>query len=378
MSPHLDLSTLLNTAFPPASAPVASPEAAVPVHVIPQGGEPRWVVIGDSRRAAPVLHNWRPFKISTRARWAAVVSASSLGMLSRLPGVITTRLAIDLSYWRTSLPGFQDDWVPVLYVGNPSHTRKVTLFFVGRHEPRFKAAAKVPLQPLSAHAILNEAEILEQLAGSEFVPVALFKDLGRGIAAQSWLPGDPVSRKLVPAHMELLARFAIPGETVKVSAMHAFTSCELDQLDGPFDRDVFSRALEFLEYDAPLPAFIEHRDFAPWNLKRLPDGRTGAIDWEWAVLRGLPCQDIFRFFYIQDALFYGPGDAWHRLNQDPLVRRYLQAFSIPKAAMPALAMYYQLRVLCMDWQSGNSFLSQYALRQIDSLLKLNPTTTFRE
>jgi hypothetical protein len=378
MAPHLDLSTLLASAFPSGKAAGAAlPEAEVPVHVIPQAGEPRWVIIGDSSRAAPVLSNWRPFKVSTRVRWAAVVTASSLGMLSRLPGVISTRRAIDLSYWRTSLPGFQDDWVPVLYVGNPSHTRKVTLFFVGRHEPRFKAAAKVPLQPLSAPAILNEAEILEQLAGSEFMPVSLFKDQRRGIAAQSWLPGRPVSRKLVPAHMELLARFAIPGETIKVSALRESISHELEQLDGPFDRDVFSRALEFLDYGHSLPAFIEHRDFAPWNLKRLPNGRTGAIDWEWAILRGLPCQDIFRFFYIQDALFFGPGDAWQQINHHPLVQQHIKAFAIPQAAMPSLAMYYLLRVLCMDWQSGNTFLAEYALRQIDFLLKLGPTPTAR-
>ena len=198
MAPHLDLSTLLASAFPPGNAAGALHEAEVPVHVIPQAGEPRWVIIGDSSRAAPVLSNWRPFKVSTRVRWAAVVTASSLGMLSRLPGVISTRRPIDLSYWRTSLPGFQDDWVPVLYVGNSSHTRKVTLFFVGRYEPRFKAAAKVPLQPLSAPAILNEAEILEQLAGSEFIPVSLFKDPRRGIAAQSWLRDARCRESLCP------------------------------------------------------------------------------------------------------------------------------------------------------------------------------------
>ena len=377
MAPHLDLSTLLAGAFPSVNAAGTYPGGGeVPVHVIPQGGEPRWVIVGDSSPAVPVLSNWRPFKVSTRVRWAAVVAASSLGMLSRLPGVISTRHSIDLSYWRTSLPGFQDDWVPVLYVGNPSHTRKVTLFFVGRHEPRFKAAAKVPLQPLSAPAILNEADILEQLEGREFLPVSLFKDPGRGIAAQSWLPGRPVSRKLVPAHMELLARFAVPDETITLSALRGSITGELEQLDGPFDRDVLSRALEFLNYEHPLPAFIEHRDFAPWNLKRLPSGRTGAIDWEWAILRGLPCQDLFRFFYIQDALFFGPGDAWHQFNRHPLVEQYLQAFAIPRQAMPALAMYYLLRVLCMDWQSGNTFLSEYAVRQISFLLKSRSTPTF--
>ena len=123
-----------------------------------------------------------------------------------------------------------------------------------------------------------------------------------------------------------------------------------------------------MEDDSPLPAFIEHRDFAPWNLKRLKDGRTAAIDWEWAIPRGLPCQDIFRYFYIQDALFHGPGDAWQVLNNHALVKAHYRRFDIPPQALLPLAMHYQLRVLAMDWRGGNVFLSQYAFRQIEALL----------
>jgi hypothetical protein len=370
-SGSLTVSEVLRTAFPEVDAANAQSAVEMPVHIIPQSNEPRWIVLGDSKDAAMVLRSWRPFKIGTRLRWAGVVSASSLGILSRLPGVVRTRAAIDLSYWRASLPGFQDHWVPVLYIGNPSHTRKVTVFFVGRVDRRFKAVAKVPLQPLSGQAILNEAEVLEQLGGADFLPASLFKDPERGIAAQSWLEGEPVSRKLTPAHMNLLASFAIPGATIRVSAQRASVARELDRVDLPFNRDVLSRAQEMMDYDETLPAFIEHRDFAPWNLKRLPDGRTGAIDWEWAILRGLPCQDIFRYFYIQDALFFGPGDAWQRLIRRPLVQEHLRAFAIPPEALPALGIYYQLRVLTMDWQSGNTFLPQYAFQQIESLLKMN-------
>ena len=370
----LTLSHVLKAAFPAATS-----EHAVewPVHIIPQAGEPRWVIPGDSADAAPVLRSWRPYKLSTRFRWAAIVSASSAGVLSRLPGVISTRAAIDFSFWRKFLPGFQDDWVPVLYIGNPSHTRKVTIFFLGRNDRRFKAVAKVPLQPLSGGAILNEADILEQLAGAQFAPTSLFKNPQQGIAAQSWLEGEPVSRKLTPAHMNLLARLAVPDATNRLSAQRASITRQLNGIDLPFNRDVLARAADFLDCDEPLPAFIEHRDFAPWNLKRLPDGSSGAIDWEWSILRGLPCQDIFRYFYMQDALFFGPGDAWERLARHPLVQEYMRALAIPFEALPALGMYYQLRVLAMDWQSGNDFLAQYAFRQIESLLKMHRVSAFR-
>jgi hypothetical protein len=255
----------------------------------------------------------------------------------------------------------------VLHIGNPSHTRKVTVFFVGR-DRRFKAVGKIPLLADSAPAILNEADILHELRGADYLPAFLCKEPGRGISVQSWLEGEPVSRKLTSAHMDLLARFAAPGEAIRVSDRRAEISRDLEQADLPFDRDVLARAQELLDYDQPLPACIEHRDFAPWNLKRLPGGRSGAIDWEWTVLRALPCQDIFRYFYIQDALFNGPGQVCRMLNRHPLVEAYYRKFAIPAEALRPLAMHYQLRVLAMDWKSGNMRLAQYAFRQIEILL----------
>jgi hypothetical protein len=372
----LTIDRVLKTAFPPWEGDGGKALDSA-IHVIPQGDGPRWVVVGDSRNAAHVFRSWRPFKIGTRLRWSAVVAASSLGLLSRLPGVITRRAPIDFSYWRQCLPGFQDDWIPVLYIGNLSHTRKITIFFVGKAEGGFRAVAKVPLYSLSGQAILSEAAVLEQLDQADYLPRLLFRDQQRGVAAQSWLEGEPISRKLTAAHMDLLARFEVPGASIRVSSLRASIARELEQADLPFDQDVLNRAQEFLDYDEALPAFIEHRDFAPWNLKRLADGRTGAIDWEWTVLRGLPCQDIFRYFYIQDALFYGPGTAWEVLNKHPFVREHYRRFAIPSQALPALAMHYQLRVLAMDWQSGNSFLAQYAFRQVKSLLNLSRREPFR-
>ena len=356
---------VLNTAFPEEGASGNAMEA--PVHVIPQGSEPRWIVIGDSRTAAQVLRSWRPFKVSTRLRWSAVVAAACLGQLDRLPGVVTSRVGIDFSYWRRSLAGFEEDWVAVLHIGNPSHTRKATVFFVGR-DRRFKAVAKIPLLAGSAQAILNEAAILHELRGADYLPAFLFKDLARGIGVQSWLEGKPVSRELTSAHMDLLARFADSNVTTKVSDRRAEITRGLEQVDLPFDRDVLAGAQELLDYDQPLSACIEHRDFAPWNLKSLPGGRSGAIDWEWTVLRALPCQDIFRYFYIQDALFNGPGDVWRVLNRHPLVQGYTRHLALPEEALRPLAMHYLLRVLAMDWKSGNTRLAQYTFRQIETLL----------
>jgi hypothetical protein len=52
------------------------------------------------------------------------------------------------------------------------------------------------------------------------------------------------------------------------------------------------------------PVVLQHGDFAPWNLLRRPDGRFGAIDWEYGSLEGFPYLDLaFHVLQIQ-ALIY--------------------------------------------------------------------------
>ena len=370
----LTVDEVLPKAFPSVGGGPGRIDAQV--CVIPQGIEPRWMVIGDPKLAAMVLGSWRPFKIGTRLRWSAVVKASTLGALSRLPSVITHRASINLSYWLGSIPGLDEHGTLVLHIGNPSHTRKATTFFI-HPDRQCKAAAKIPLAEGAAPAILNEAEILQQLGDGDYHPRPMFQDSGRSIAAQTWLEGEPVGREMTSAHMDLLARFAVPGAKVRVAGHRASIAAELDTVDLPFDREILNRALEFLDYDRPLPAFVEHRDFAPWNLKRLPGGRTGAIDWEWGLLCSLPCQDIFRYFYIQDALLNGPGNVWPTLNSHPLVQAHCRRFEIPPDALPALAMYYQLRVLATDWKTGNTGLAEYAFSQISALVALRSSSAVR-
>ena len=335
--------------------------------MIPQGGFPRWIVLGSTQAATAVLGSWRPFKLSTRLRWSAVVGAAALDLLSHLPGVVRGAAEVDPAYWAQRLPAFSEDWALVIHVGNQSHTRKVIVFFVAPGGA-IQAVAKVPLVPGAPAAILNEAEVLRHLRPSLGAPHTLFQDSSSGIAAQSWLEGKPVSRELTARHVAFVAGLALQNKTVRVSEFRGEIAAALDRADLPFDRSVLDKALVLLELDAPLPAFVEHRDFAPWNLKRLADGRTAALDWEWAVLTGLPCQDLFRFFFIQDALFHGPGKVWDTLLKNRLLQEHYRQFSIPRQALGALVLHYLLRVLCVDWGSGNVPLAEFSFRQICGVL----------
>ena len=337
------------------------------VTVIPQGAEPRWIILGNADKALPVLRSWNPWNRSSRLRWSAVRFAASINMLRRLPGVLKSNVVIDDSYWRGSLLGFPREWNAVMHVGNASHSRKAIVFFIDRDE-QITGAAKIPLVTGALEAIRNEAAMLEHLKHFEHLPRVLYQDRAYGIAVQSWLDGRPVGREFTRCHVDLLSRLAIPNKTARVSENRDEIASQMDAADLPFDRSVLARGFELLDFDAALPCFVEHRDFAPWNLKWMSDGTLGLLDWEWAVPVGLPWQDVCRFFYLDDVHFDGKGKVWETMTSNALLSDYRRHFDIPPEALLPLTMRYLLRVLLMEWEGGNARLANYAFAQIQTLL----------
>jgi hypothetical protein len=364
----LTTSHVLQVGFPALGESLASQETDDRlVHVIPQNAEPRWIILGAPWKALPVLRSWRPWNLKSRLQWSAVLFAASTRVLPHLAGVVNSHDRIDSSYWRQHLPEFSDDWNAVIHVGSRSYTRKAIVFFFGK-DLLVNAVAKVPLTQAAALAILNEAAILDRMRAVGYLPRIIFRDPVRGVAAQSWLVGKPVSRGFTAAHLDLLSLLANPGRTTRVSDYAPGVAAQLDKADLPFDRSVLLNALELLNFDEPLQGFVEHRDFAPWNLKWISGGRLGLLDWEWAVTDSLPWQDICRFFYLEDAHFNGSGRVWETMGSNRLLQIYRKRFAIPTHALTALTMHYLLRVLCMDWQSRNVHLTQYTFKQIQLLL----------
>jgi hypothetical protein len=341
------------------------------VHVIPQGSEPRWIVLGDPHRAIPVLESWRPWNPASRLRWSVVKFAARTKTFTRIPGVQNSVAQINSSYWSRVLEDIPANWDAVIHVGTSSHTRKAILFLIGENR-KVSFGAKVPLAQGAVKAICNEAEMLEHLKQFTYLPKVLFRDSARGIAVQSWLDGKPVSRGFTTAHLKLLSILANSGSTVRVSDCRAEVSAELDSIELPFDRAILARGMELLDFDLPLQSFVEHRDFAPWNLKWLPGGELGLLDWEWSVPSSVPWQDVCRFFYLDDVHFGGPGNVWEMITSHPLLLGYKRQFDIPQSALPSLTMRYLLRVLYMDWISGNTRLAEYTFKQIRFLLSACP------
>jgi hypothetical protein len=334
------------------------------------------MIVGDPHDALSVLSSWRPWNLRSRLQWRAILTAASARALAWLPGLEHRTARIDTTYWRSNLSQFPENWNAVIHVGNRSHTRKAIVFFFDRNGP-VEAVAKVPLVPGADRAILNEAAILSRLKRFEFAPRVRFEDPLRGVAIQSWLNGKPVARGFTNSHFDLLCTLTNENQTTRISDRQQAIADSLDQIDLPFPRALLSKAIDFLGYDEPLQEFIEHRDFAPWNLKWLLQGGLGLLDWEWSVAQALPWQDVCRFFFLDDALFHGSGNVWDKMTRSPLLLQYRRRFGIRDAALPGLTMHYLLRVLCADWQSGNAHLARHAFNQIQSLCESNGLAALR-
>jgi hypothetical protein len=60
---------------------------------------------------------------------------------------------------------------------------------------------------------------------------------------------------------------------------------------------------------------------------------------------------------------------WESMAGNHLLLSYRRHFEIPPEAMLSLTMRYLLRVLSMDWMSGNERLARYTFREIERLLE---------
>jgi hypothetical protein len=61
------------------------------------------------------------------------------------------------------------------------------------------------------------------------------------------------------------------------------------------DPSALQRAETVLREIGELPSACEQRDFAPWNILVSPDGQFAVLDWESAVVEGLPALDLLYF-----------------------------------------------------------------------------------
>lgn len=198
--------------------------------------------------------------------------------------------------------------VPVIYVGTPGSRQKTVACLVHTDTGILTAIVKVPLGHKAADAIRGESTILDTLASEMpgYAPRSVFVDPEAGIAVQEPVAGHPTGRRLGDAHLAWLRGLVIPGESISLREvaqgfMGQIEDIRRDTKTGPLG--ILDRAIGEMDDATPLPAVWIHGGFAPWNLKRAPDGSLRAIDWEAAVRRGMPLFDLVNFQSIQAFLF---------------------------------------------------------------------------
>jgi hypothetical protein len=272
---------------------------------IPGHGEARWLLPKARCEIADVLASWMPYRLKSRFGWAAVRAASKVGRLAELPGTAQVQVECPRAEdwaefgWRS-----REAPIPVIYVGTPGPRRKAVVHLVGAETGECKAVVKIPLTDEARFAVLQEALVLEVLAADGFAwaPRLLYVDRDKGIATQTFVEGRSGTRKLGPELWRLLSALMLPGETTTLSSQ---AQQWLEQFGDVSDGSCVAQVVAQLRDDSPLQACWEHGDFAPWNIKRLGDGRCALIDWEDAQRCGLPLLDAFRFLHMQDLLFNG-------------------------------------------------------------------------
>ena len=233
----------------------------------------------------------------------------------------------------------QDTPIPVVYVGTPGPTRKAVVHLVERTTGKCRAVVKVPLTEQAKAVVLREADVLETLEREHYrlAPRLLQADRARGTATQTFVEGRSGERTLTAEHWNLLRTLRRPGTATSLAAHADRWWCGGERWAASELRD-----------ESSLPAYWEHGDFAPWNIRQLADGECALVDWESARRSGLPLLDAFHFLHMQDFLF-GETPRVHA----PRLWDEAQAMGIAAPQVRKLEIAYLLIAAVECSRSGN-------------------------
>jgi hypothetical protein len=187
------------------------------------------------------------------------------------------------------------------------------------------------------------------------------------MAMQEYLAGHLGSRRCKPDYLRLLIELARTGEKISLrgrgQALREQMRAHARYGESP---SPIEAALRLLEEGTPLPATLVHGDFAPWNIREMPDGSSTLIDWEEAEWQGLPLHDLCHFFYMQTKLFSPRALFYARLVQEGSWRAYLSELDLRPALLPPLAAAFLLETLARSWEAGPAGAAEFCLRQLDA------------
>jgi thiamine kinase-like enzyme len=155
----------------------------------------------------------------------------------------------------------------------------------------------------SATACLRrEYATLVQLAdeGRDIAPRPLRADTETRFTAQTYLHGRSAGTTLGEAHVDFLSCLVQSERSITLEAVRDQLQAQRDKLEAagqlsPSARETVDSTLNQHSWSGSVPLVRSHGDFAPWNLKRCPDGRIRAVDWEDSSADELPYFDLYHY-----------------------------------------------------------------------------------
>ena len=269
---------------------------------------------------------------------------------------------------------------PLVYVGTPGVSRKAVVHLVNPDSRSCEAIVKVPLTEAARAAILHEADVLEIIADEKYnrAPRLLYVDRNRGVATQTFIHGRAGGRRFSDGYGAALRSLMLVGERTTIVGQNLELLEQLVSADcGEAGRRTMTAAMRELTDAEPVPACWVHGDFAPWNIRRLPDGFVLLLDWEDAQRSGLPLQDAFHFFHMQDYLF-GERPRTHAEGLLPLAK----AVGLSAQQCRKLEIAYVVRFYLRRRGAGELEHCKYLLATLQAVLdqtqeRLVPFTDFR-
>lgn len=341
--------------------------------VIPGSDGPRWIIPETPAWGMPVLRQWRPYDLASRAKWFLILAAYRAGHLAKLPGVGCVGVAYSCGGLDFQQLGLSADTqlVPVVYIGTPGPKRKAVAALVDRAicDPMF--IVKTPLAPEASQSILHEASILEILMHDKpgVAPHPVSRESLRGMACQRAVTGHLGGRRLSGKHISWLENLQ-NGRTTTLEHHVAHLVRRLRETPEITPGEL-ERVLALLDSIADhnlLPSCWVHGDFAPWNLKVRGTSMV-AVDWEEAQQDGLPLQDLIHFQIVQSYLFRNNILIQDYVRNNSLVTAYRRRFEISLQQADKLTLYFLINAWLMRKQTGDVLHSAFISGAIHRMLE---------
>lgn len=379
------ISKIIRKVFPANSTVVWNADEVIPEErfwVIGSKKGPRWIIPQNPNLSVSILQQWRPYGAFSCLKWRFLLAAYCAGQLHRLPGIVSIGVSgATANNWKHFGGTEQQRFIPIIYIGTPSLTRKAIVSLVDKASFKWVGIAKVPLESQAVDNILREAETLTRLESEkpDLAPQSLFIDREQGIAVQTPLTGKPTTNtSLTKSHLEWLSRLYISGKQTSLQEQTDKLKQRLGALNG-IDREMktlVSKLLETLEDPTLLPCTWVHGDFTPWNIKWSDSRKLVVVDWEEARPKSLPLQDLFHYQYIQSCFLKPNKNLLDETWKKPIVIEYLQSWGIDRSRYEKLAQFYLAEECIRRLEKDDHDYAAFLVAEISQIDFLNKKRAF--